>query len=1038
MNALGIPSTWPLWRRRRFATDSQRIDEFVALARYATTDALRGFNEPDNVVPGLAVPEMLSRVYQTFVRSRWVYVEEPKRPAPLASGATQQIRAPRDVERYRAATCLDASLLFVALALRAGARPLVVIGRSHAFVIVGDRVTGTPSGTTGISFADATTVELTTGGQALAIDVVQALRSLTREEPEAFERAGEVGARLVATAVRSGSPLTMIDVARVNETQESTPHIPDADLTFIPRSLPADAGELPLYKNQSLTCSRLSGKHGVLVIHGSSGSGKTTAALHLAAAREAGPSLLLDASSGETVVASAANIAARERGTSADRLEPQERDGEAAALLARLRTAPGPWCVVFDNADGDPSKVLPRLPRPDAAKGQVVIVTTTNPSWLRLNLVDETELLSPIDDVDVEAALGEHRELKPLVEGRAVTLRAFLRYLRKHDSADLLGHADNDAASGLQGPIALVRAVLARHSDLRPALRRLTLLPPDYLPVDDDVADSETLRRLEALGLVDFTPHTGIAQMHRLIGSAAEHVLGSEDEGRAAADLVRHQGSFNALSMAADPTLLARYTKLILEAFSGPAVSVEDGEVLQQAASLMELRGRVEDSYKLAGPAVDALSAAEGTEPIALADALQSRARWTNQQRARDANALTEARAQMELAQRVAARHGDERRAARSRRLDGLLRLKQGWLNKDRAAGTQEIVDALADLEHEANLAELPGSGVDAGEALRARFNVAGPRVTLAQRFPTDAAEHLTEADRTYTRVRAGRQALYPQTQHPHVAACISGQALVRYMQANLVAVAFDARQQLLREASDLEHEALTDRFDLEGPLGGGDTSKSSRLLTKIGYARHRLNDSGVASPVLREAGDEVLLPRMTAATTDLHAFAKRWFGSPQLAAVLTLFDAASPAELDKVPGERLVDVLETRTILSAARALGLMDTELPIRRVFDDLIVIDGPYVEQAKAFADKLIAGGEVSARRVLSTLESLDGTHVVLVTPHIDRLRRTAEARRLTGRAVDAIGFEPNPGSTTFRPLDYLQELSATARVLQDWLD
>ncbi|HEX7145292.1 MAG TPA: ATP-binding protein, partial [Gaiellaceae bacterium] len=959
-------TSWPLWQRGRAAKTEDA--EYVALARYATTDALWGFDAPE-LPAGLSAPEIVARVYgEVLAGAGWNYVEEPKRPAPLSSLASQQIRTPRDIQRYRAATCLDASLLLTALAVRAGTRPHLAVGRNHAFVIVGDHVGGTATGTGGIAYASRATADLVGDGVAMAIDVVQALVTPKRAQAASFADALAEGQRWVADAVTSGQRLMLIDVVAANERHGFTPYAPDRDPTFIPRSLPAHAGALKLYESQESICERLRGKHGVIVIHGDSGSGKTTAALHLAAERESGPAVILDASSGETIVTSAAEVGARERGVSVGRLEPQERDGDAASLLARLSTSPGSWCVVFDNADGDPSQVLRWLPRPDREKGQAVIVTTTNPTWLQLSLVNEREALAPIDDTDVARALGTHSALAELVAGRAVTLRAFLRYLSDGggDAARLQRHAEALPDDELRGPVALVSAVLEEYGELGPVLQRLELLPPDHLPICDDVADYATFQRLEALGLVDLTPEAGVARMHRLVGRAAERVLGQDDEARTAADMVRGAETFAALSAAAEPSLLERYTKLILAAFAArqPTFLI-DGFVLQRAASLMELRGRVEESRQLAEPAVTVLGAVAGAEPIELADALQSLARWTNQHDPRNAVALAAALEQMALAQSVAARFGDERRAARSRRLEALLRLKVGWLNADLETGTRDIVAALGDLEREADAAERPDSGVDRGEALRARFNVAGPRVTLAQRVPSEADGHLREAQRVYEVVGHRRQALYPQTQHPHVAACISGEALARYMRANLVAVTYDERQRLLAEATDLEREALTDRFELEGPLGGADTSKSSKLLTKISYARHRLNDSAVSSTVLDEARGEIAVPRLTAATADHRAYAERWMSAPQLAAVLQVFGVSTPAALEPVAAERTIyDVLETRTILSAARALGLMDVALPVRRVYDQIVVLDGDgrFAERAAGVVERLVSGGEV----------------------------------------------------------------------------
>ena len=41
-----------------------------------------------------------------------------------------------------------------------------------------------------------------------------------------------------------------------------------------------------------------------------------------------------------------------------------------------------PWVLVLDNADGKPGDITPILPR-DVGPNQTIIVTTTNPDWLK-------------------------------------------------------------------------------------------------------------------------------------------------------------------------------------------------------------------------------------------------------------------------------------------------------------------------------------------------------------------------------------------------------------------------------------------------------------------------------------------------------------------------------------------------------------------------------------------------------------------------------------------------------------------------------
>ena len=68
-----------------------------------------------------------------------------------------------------------------------------------------------------------------------------------------------------------------------------------------------------------------------------------------------------------------------EHNTDATGLESPDRKGFFGRATAHLNEVDGRWIVVLDNANGDPGKLAPPLPKPYGR--QLLLVTTTNREW---------------------------------------------------------------------------------------------------------------------------------------------------------------------------------------------------------------------------------------------------------------------------------------------------------------------------------------------------------------------------------------------------------------------------------------------------------------------------------------------------------------------------------------------------------------------------------------------------------------------------------------------------------------------------------
>src|SRR5207247_664398 len=105
--------------------------------------------------------------------------------------------------------------------------------------------------------------------------------------------------------------------------------------------------------------------HGTVVLHGDSGTGKSTIARQVAFDAQFGAAWFLTASDRQALINSLEQAERAELGAGGDSIEHTDRLGYALNALTRLGRADDEWVVVLDNADGDPGELMTWLPQPN-------------------------------------------------------------------------------------------------------------------------------------------------------------------------------------------------------------------------------------------------------------------------------------------------------------------------------------------------------------------------------------------------------------------------------------------------------------------------------------------------------------------------------------------------------------------------------------------------------------------------------------------------------------------------------------------------
>lgn len=742
---------------------------------------------------------------------------------------------------------------------------------------------------------------LTLGGSGnwLIVDITQASRfPLSSRGP-----LPEIGFPAVDAMPRelgfSTDRVTLVDVVRVRRTPV------EAYLPPIGSSVPAIYGYLPAlrsftdYRTRRPLLQELHKKVGpaepaaTIVLEGAQGRGKSMLAHRLAVGADHGCGWFLNATDDKILTRSLAQAERQELsnrgdapGTGVDAIDDRAL---ASAALRRLGGSDEPWVVVLDNCDSRPG--LPGLreliPRP-RTNGQFVIITTTHPEWREEATKSEWSSyeLPPLGNEDF-ADLGLPSRTDGTVYDTPLVAQALVA-LREQAGIAL------PKKTGTDGP-ALVWHLLRMSEHQRPVVgevaRLLAWCPAD--PVDPVVLGKiagqdqgvGVAERLADLFFVSPSRGDGqlAVQMHRLFAAAVRAQTWRDNPAMAAAVIGRLLGTGEGRLIfigAADSKALGR---LEGEETDEPGDVPRSAEIMTTPAKagvlwyslghIRERRGPVAASGPHFERALQDLN--PGAYPYEVAESLIGRARVVFQNDSSSADQLAEASGRVTEARDLLAELDDP--SARQLREQGNALF---WLNERKLAGRErnprkreaklsEVTEQLW-RSYEERLGLARGSGstaidrrtqpepADGLGAERAYYNLAGTYVDLAkvhfelatgeasaaQRYRellTQASVDLAAARDVYQHVRRLREIRYLRQPHPHLAACIHGEAIVVYYRAILL-----GEHGELIASFGLAAEAMRQRQIVAGGLVGpgspavlrnGDMRKSEKFLLKVAIA---------------------------------------------------------------------------------------------------------------------------------------------------------------------------------------------------------
>ena len=940
---------------RRWRTWSPSIDGYRGLARYVAPDALADiqFDDVDTrpVVPGQPLAERnretVERLYHRLARKDTAYSDERWNPAEDG----QSIRYPRQLLEDRQGNCMDFAATYAGMCLRDLVPPLLVTtqnadGGGHVFVVTtpGRDPRELPElGASDLEERDDDVHDVT-DGEALRARLASGawigveFSGRRGRQASSFEEARQLCLEHVDRVIAANGTVCVVDVARIQRSK-LYPYVAPSTPARIRTYLPGGRARFDAYRSHAGIVEAIRHQSGVVVLLGDSGTGKSTIARQLAA--EAGTAWFLTAPEPQALINSLCQAGSAGRSNAAQAPELPEREGEAYRALGTLSASDQPWLVVLDNADGDPGKLLPLLPRPNPDKPadvrQLVLVTTTNPAWERLYELP-LQRLPPVEDEEAPDHLPGP-ELVELAQGRPLLFDAFARLAAATgwDGAKIASYAPaaDSLPPELLGPAtvwAAVRDVDSLGPDAASIGAHAAYLPPDHQPRDvlrglapnGDV--DAAIARLAELGQLSFDAEAGVARLHRLFGAAIRAELERDDD--AAADaavltIANDAGTQRLLDAHGDLDTLTTLERRAeqLDARSASA-SRELGTTLSEVASLLELHGHTTRSADLYAHAERHLL----DDPVLLAQSLHGRARTVNQhyltypKDEREAR-LREALAWAQRAQALLAGSAHPGNADRSRAMEGLLLQKLASYPRAGETELELLHEARAVIEEadERRRARLRDSDPDNPELARSHFNLAGIRVRLARAEPQRASEHLQAAWHVYEAVEKKRREIYGRDHHPHVAACIIGLAYVAYFRALLVPATQAQRTRWLREATDRALEALRMREALEGSLDGVEAIKCTRFLAKVALARDAIGAAqrtrsreafdddlgGRTQEALAEIADARLVlastPPLPSTARDADAAIDAWARSPALAETIAALapDAEPPYRED-------------------------------------------------------------------------------------------------------------------------------------------
>lgn len=665
----------------------------------------------------------------------------------------------------------------------------------------------------------------------------------------------------------------------------------------------------------------------VLVLRGESGLGKSMLANQLAVAADHGCGWFLNATDRPMLTRSLAQAERQEKGQRDERPaldvaveKPDATDDQAYAsgALQRLRDAVRPWVVVLDNCDSDPRPdLLARIPLPHSP-GQFVIITTTNAKWgpAAEQRGWQVKDLPGLTGDDLEF-LELPPDLDGAIDGRPLIAQVFAR-LDRPAAAETARRSEQD------GPWVvwdLIRDGWAAQPSVLSVARLLAWSPRDAISVAalaalaGPAADQDAVGVLSGTRLADPSSVAGepALRMHGLFAAAVREQTWRDAPDSAAEAIGRLMSAEEGRQLfmtSADTTALGR-----LEPGDDGAAST--GEVARAALHLhpasavgllwyglghiRERRGPV----KVSGPYFEQAEAHldAGTQPFEVAESMIGRARIVFQNKKKYANGQRrEARDLVTDARRLLAPLPGGAAGQLSEQGNAL-----SWLLAQQIADTEPdprsrellLIEVRENLwrSYEARLHIIRGGNRSSSRAEapelddglgpeRAFYNLAGVNIQLAkthfelanQRAPesgeraelmAQVANDLNQATFVYEHVGTLRRLRYRGQAHPHLAACVQGQAYVPYFRAVLLGRTGDLAEALRLAAEALEQRRIV-ASGLIGPgeaavLSDSDVAKSVDFMLKVSLASvcARSTDPAqsrkVATSVLKEAFREAL-----------------------------------------------------------------------------------------------------------------------------------------------------------------------------------
>jgi hypothetical protein len=900
---------WPDWE----------VGDMPSLARYVSVAALDDISLP--IVDRYTDPDpergrgIAHRIYDSILALDLKYMHEPWRLERFGLrefADMQRVRYPAWIWRDSGGTCLDLAILYAAALMKAQIRPYIAIlypgelaesargvPQGHAFVIADlqrpltdqywDRAVPGPLEKPASEEGEKGTLVIRAGQvlprRFLAVDPTRATTNFplgggkTSTSTEGFAQT-----RAAASAYLVNTEAKVCDVATAQlegfpalgrPADTATPAI----WTRLPE-MPQES-DYPSRRTQRVNLTRARGR---IVIYGPPGSGKSTLACLRARSADGGYGWFLNAADRSTLQAQLAQAENDQRARSYEQpLEKLDQAPFAELAVRRLEVSEAPWVLVLDNADGEPGDVIPMLPR-NIGSGQTVIVTTTNPQWLKEwpEAAPETPaahvLLKPLDSSDMP---GIDESLRPLMDGSPL----FYEAARMAISFGASIPQAPESAAGLAWQLA--RDYLSGNAAALDLAHLVAWGPPTALPVGDFAdffandgmpdALADLAQPLAEAGLVRLlTQPVPSVLMHRLIAArirADERLIqvpGHPQPVPAPVALMAASAGQNLMTRLGDAESFKR-----LEAELG---SEPDSLVPKRTWALAvygiaragEIRGRSAQSSSLFEKAIGSLD--QRLDLSLLSECWNGRARHMKDHppadRAEHIPALNMALAwaltARELGTRAAenASEGSRQqlwdliRAERAHAMQGLIMRKQANHFDDPAAQKRRRADAMAMLAESEDLrvAYLEQLGIsDSPDMDRARFNLGGSGIGLAKLSRDAEAEgYLRDTLEAYERAKQIRVRRFGEGMAlASVASCDHGIALAYYYSALLEAdprrdrggeyrpVSAQTRMLLLRQASAACAQALRDRTLLAPADGDGDDAlKSDELTIKVGQMR--------------------------------------------------------------------------------------------------------------------------------------------------------------------------------------------------------